>query len=71
MYIVHIMNLKINIWTLNFLFKSKKWYFNYENCYFKFFKKYIRIWNFWFEYDIFNLNSKRLIWFKTWFWILN
>jgi hypothetical protein len=24
------MNLKINIWTLNFLFKSENWYFNYE-----------------------------------------
>jgi len=35
MYIVHIMNLKINIWTLNFLFKSENWYFNYEN-YFNF-----------------------------------
>jgi hypothetical protein len=31
MYIVHIMNLKINIWTLNFLFKSENWYFNSEN----------------------------------------
>jgi hypothetical protein len=41
MYIVHIMNRKINIW----------------------------IWKFWFEYDIFN--SKRLIWSKNWFWILN
>jgi len=39
MYIVHIMNLKINIWISNF----------------------------WFEYDIFNLNSKRLIWFKNWY----
>jgi hypothetical protein len=35
MYIVHIMNLKINIWALNFLFKSEIWYFNYEN-YFNF-----------------------------------
>jgi len=28
MYIVHIMNLNINIWILNFLFKSENWYFN-------------------------------------------
>jgi len=34
MHIVHIMNLKINIRTLNFLFKSEILYFNSENCYF-------------------------------------
>jgi hypothetical protein len=39
MYTIHLMNLKINIWTLNFLFKSKNWYFNYENYYFNFFLK--------------------------------
>jgi hypothetical protein len=39
MYVVHTMNLKINIWTSNFRF----------------------------EYDIFNLNSKRLIWFLNWY----
>jgi hypothetical protein len=57
MYIVHIMNLKINIRILNFLFKS-------ENCYFNCF---IWISNFWFEYDISNFNSKRFIWFKKWY----
>jgi hypothetical protein len=30
MYIVVIMSLKINIWTLKFLFKYENWYFNYE-----------------------------------------
>jgi hypothetical protein len=36
--IVHIMNLKINIWALNFLFKFDNWYFNYEIYYFNFLK---------------------------------
>jgi hypothetical protein len=35
MYIVHIMNLKINIWTLNFLFKYENLYFKSENFAFK------------------------------------
>jgi hypothetical protein len=32
------MNLKINIWALNFLFKFDNWYFNYEIYYFNFLK---------------------------------
>jgi hypothetical protein len=36
MYIVEIMNLKINIWILNFLFKSENWYFTFENYHFNF-----------------------------------
>jgi hypothetical protein len=55
MYIVHIMNLKINIWTLNFLFKS-------ENCYFKISKHYL---NFkiliWIRYFQFKLKKAYLI----------
>jgi hypothetical protein len=38
MYIVHIMNLKINIWTLNFLFNFENCYFNSENYYLNFLK---------------------------------
>ncbi len=45
MYIVHIMNLKINIWTLNFLFKSEICYFNCLQIYLNF-KKIIWIWYF-------------------------
>jgi hypothetical protein len=43
------MNLKINIWTLNFLFKSENWYFNSEYYYFNFLNKL-------FEFRIFNFN---------------
>ncbi len=53
MYTIHIMNLKINISPLNFLFK-------FENCYFNCLKHYL-ILDFGFEHDIFNLNLKRLI----------
>jgi len=59
MYTIHIMNLKINIWPLNFLFKS-------ENCYFNCLKHYLNF-RFWIEHDIFNLNLKRLIWSKIWY----
>jgi hypothetical protein len=59
MYTIHIMNLKINIWTLNFLFE-------YENCY-SIFSNIIWVSNFWFEYDIFNLNLKIFIWSKNWY----
>jgi hypothetical protein len=41
MFIGHIMNLKINIWTLSLLFKSKNWYFNSENYYFNYIYIYI------------------------------
>jgi hypothetical protein len=75
LYIVHRMNLKINIWTLNFLFKSDNWYINCE-INILFFKKYIRIWNLIFESEnlYFNclkhsLNFKFLIW--IWFFNLN
>jgi hypothetical protein len=54
MYIVHLMNLKINIWTLNFLFKSENWYFNYENCYFKILKYIL-------EFETWYLNLKKVI----------
>jgi len=58
-YIIHIMNLKINIWILNFLFK-------FENCYFNCLKHYLNfkffIW-IWF----FTLNSKKIIWSKNWY----
>jgi hypothetical protein len=39
MYTIYIMNPKINIWTLNFFFKSEIWYFNFENYYFILFLK--------------------------------
>jgi len=46
-YIVHIMNLKTNIWTLNFLFKS-------ENCYLNCLKHYLHfkflIWIWYFQF---------------------
>jgi hypothetical protein len=41
--IVHIMNLKINIWTLNLLFKSKNWYLKFENYYLKFWNIYYNL----------------------------
>jgi len=47
MYIVHIMNLKINIWTLNFLFKSEN--FNCLKHYLNF-KFLIWIWYFQFKF---------------------
>jgi len=59
MHIVHIMNLKINIWILKFLFKS-------ENCYFNCLKHYLNL-NFFIWIRYFNLNSKRLIWFTYWY----
>jgi hypothetical protein len=50
MYIVHIMNLKINIWTLIFFIQIWKLiYFNYENYCFNFFKNI-------FEFENFDLN---------------
>jgi hypothetical protein len=64
MYIVHIMNLKINIWTLNFLFKSK-------NCYFIILKHYLNfkflIWIWYFQLKI----QKGLFDLKSDIWILN
>jgi len=36
MYIIHIMNLNINIWTLNSFIQIWKLIFHYENCYFNF-----------------------------------
>jgi len=48
MYIVHIINLKINIWTLNFLFKSGIFYFNCLKHYLNF-KFLIWIWYFQFK----------------------
>jgi hypothetical protein len=54
MYTIYIMNLKINIWTLNFLFKSENWYFNFENHYFNLLKNIL-----WFE--IWYLNLKIII----------
>jgi hypothetical protein len=64
MYIVHIMNLKINIWTLNFLFKSK-------NCYFNCLKHYLNlkflIWIWYFQLKI----QKGLFDLKSDIWILN
>jgi hypothetical protein len=54
MYTIYTMNLKINIWTLNFLFKSENWYFNYENYYFNF-KIYIL------GFEIWYLNMKIVI----------
>jgi hypothetical protein len=49
MYIVHIMNLKINIWTLNFLFKFENYYFNRWKHYLNF-KFFIWIWYFQFKF---------------------
>jgi hypothetical protein len=47
MYTIHIMNFKINIWPLNFLFKS-------ENCYFNCLKHYLNfrfwIWTWYFQF---------------------
>jgi hypothetical protein len=54
MYIIYIMNLKINIWTLNFLFKYENWYFNYEIYYFNFLKKIL-------GFEIWYLNMKIVI----------
>jgi hypothetical protein len=49
MYIIYIMDLKINIWTLNFLFKSEIdiWIWN---LLFQMVKKLFEL-NFWSEYD--------------------
>jgi hypothetical protein len=62
-YTFHIMNLKINIWTLNFFFQIWK-------LFSKLFKTLFEFQTFGFEYAIFNLNSKRLISSKD-IWILN
>jgi len=84
MYIVHIMNLKINIWTLNFLFKSET-NISILKTTILILNIYIRIWNFIFEFEncYFNclkqyLNFKILIWilyfqfkFKKAFWSKN
>jgi len=68
-YVVHIMNLKINIWTLIFLFKFEIIYINlkldiwiWKNL-FQLFKKLL-------EFQKKKLNmiySKRLIWSKNWY----
>jgi hypothetical protein len=59
MYIAHIMNIKIHIWTLNFLFK-------FEICYFNGLKHYLNfkflIWIWYFQFKL-----KRLNWSKIWF----
>jgi hypothetical protein len=59
MYIIHIMNLKINIWTMHFLFKS-------EICYFNCLKHYLNlkflIWIWYFQFKF-----KRAIWSKNWY----
>jgi hypothetical protein len=54
MYTIYTMNFKINIWILNFLFKSENWYFNYKNDYFNF-NKYIL------GFEIWYLNMKIVI----------
>jgi hypothetical protein len=50
MYIIHIMNLKINIWTLKFLFKSENYYLNCLKHYLNF-KFLIWIWYFQFKFE--------------------
>jgi hypothetical protein len=51
-----------------FLLKFETWYLNLKIV-ISIVQNIIWIWKFWFEYDIFN--SKRLIWSKNLFWILN
>jgi hypothetical protein len=57
MNIVHIMNLKINIWTLNFLFKSKTSYWNVKKNYFNYIKTL-------FEFQVFDSNMIFSIYIK-------
>jgi hypothetical protein len=59
MYIIHLMNLKINIWPLNFLFKS-------EICYFNCLKHYLNF-RFWIWTWYFQFKFKRFIWSKIWY----
>jgi hypothetical protein len=52
---------KKNIPIWNLIFDSEIFYFN---C----LKHYLNS-NFWFQYDILNLNSKRIIWIKNWYFL--
>ncbi len=61
MYIVHIMNLKINIWIHKILIESSNGQF--------ILKIIIWIWKLTFQFWNLLFNFKKLIWFKNWLWI--
>jgi hypothetical protein len=76
MYIVHIISLKINIWTLIF-YSNLKIDISIMKTTILIFKKYIRIWNLIFESENWHfnfgncyLNSKNLFDLKINIWIL-